>query len=202
MARLDRPRARHAEHVALAAGQALEARGRGRAGLAAPGARSHPAGDDAGDGRVEVDLAAMRGPDRRGQVVRLGILEQEAARAGLDRGRDALLLDEARDGDDLDGRVAGLELGRGGDPVETGHDEVHDDDVGEQRRRRLERRDAVGGLADDLEVIVQVEEVAHAAADHGMVVDDQDTDPGAHALAADRRRRSVGPPRSPGPYRS
>ena len=82
------------------------------------------------------------------------------------------------------GRVTGLELDRGGDPVETGHDEVHHDHVGEQRRRCLERRDAVGGLADDLEVVVQVEEVAHAAADHGVVVDDQDTDPAAHALAA------------------
>ena len=49
--------------------------------------------------------------------------------------------------------------------------------------RRLERGDAVGGLPDDLEVVVQVEEVAHAAADHGMVVDDEDADPGGPRLA-------------------
>ena len=35
---------------------------------------------------------------------------------------------------------------------------------------------AVGRLADDLEIVVQVEEVAHPAADHRVVVDDQDAD--------------------------
>src|SRR5439155_1452473 len=111
----------------------------------APGARPYPAGDDAGDRRVEIHVVAMRGPDRGRQVVRLGILEQEPARTGLDRGRDAILLDEVRDGDDLDCWVVGLELGGGGDPVEVGHDEVYDDDVGVQRRRRVERGDGIGG---------------------------------------------------------
>ena len=48
---------------------------------------------------------------------------------------------------------------------------------GASRGGRLERRHAVGGLADDLEVVVQLEEVAHPAADHRVVVDEQDADP-------------------------
>ena len=49
---------------------------------------------------------------------------------------------------------------------------------GSERRRGLERAVAVGRLADDLEIVVQVEEIAHAAADHRVVVDDQDADRG------------------------
>ena len=57
----------------------------------------------------------------------------------------------------------GLELGGRGDAVEPGHQQVHDDDVGEQRSAAASSAAvAVGGLADDLEVVVQVEEVAHA----------------------------------------
>ena len=72
------------------------------------------------------------------------------------RGGDPVLLDEAGDGDDLDLRVARLDLGRRGDAVETGHQR------GPSRRRPgagrvdlVERRDAVRRLADDLEVVVQ-----------------------------------------------
>ena len=63
---------------------------------------------------------------------------------------------------------------------------------GEQRRRGVQRRLAVGRLADDLEIVVQVEEVAHPAPDHGVVVDDQDPDPVGHGLDAAGRRGRPG----------
>ena len=73
---------------------------------ASPRAAAHPSGHDPGHGRVEVDLAG-RGPSGwPGQVVGLGVLEQEAAGPRLDGGGDPVLLDEAGDRDDLDRRVA------------------------------------------------------------------------------------------------
>ena len=97
-----------AQDLPLAGGQRGQASPTRRRAAPAGDRRAvaHPPGDDPGDGRVEVDLAGRRGPDRRGQVVRLGVLEQEPRRAGLDRGDDACLLDEARERDDLDRRVA------------------------------------------------------------------------------------------------
>ena len=56
----------------------------------------------------------------------------------------------------------------------------------------------VAGLADDLEVVVQLEEVAHAAPDHRVVVDEQDADPVAGSTALTTRIRLVGR-RWPGP---
>ena len=61
-------------------------------------------------------------------------------------------------------------------PSMTGHQQVHHDDIGAERLDGIERREAVGRFTDDLEVVVQVEEVAHAAPDHGVVVDDEDAD--------------------------
>ena len=69
---------------------------------ASGGRRSRPRPDRGGPRRHAAARIAA------GQVVRLGVLEQEAARAGLERGRDPVLLDEARDRDDLDRRVAAL----------------------------------------------------------------------------------------------
>ena len=81
---------------------------------------------------------------------------------------------------------------RGGrlDAVDDRHQQVHDDDIGPQLGDEGDRRRAVGGLADDLEVVVQAEEVAHAAADHRVVVDEDEAD-----RASWRRpgRRSPGP---------
>ena len=135
-----------------------------------------------------MDLAGHRRTDRGREVVGLGVLEQEAARAGLDRGGDAVLVDEAREGDDLDRGVPGLDLGRGGDPVHLGHQQVHDHDVRCQFGGRRQRRQPVGRLADDLEVVVERQEVAHAATDHRVVVDEQDPDPIGHRSMVHRAR--------------
>src|SRR5580765_2540672 len=45
-----------------------------------------PSGKDSGGCRVEGDLVVVGRPDRRGDVVGVGILEDKAARSGLERG--------------------------------------------------------------------------------------------------------------------
>ena len=57
---------------------------------------------------------------------------------------------------------AALMRGRRRDPVDAGHQQVHHDDVGPELGGRARRPGAVVGLADDLDVVVQLEEVAHA----------------------------------------
>ncbi len=74
------------------------------------------------------------------------------------------------------------------DPVELGHADVHQDDVGLQPLGLLDRVEAVGGLADDLEVILGVEDHAEPGADERLVVSDQQ----AHAQTRLNSRTSVG----------
>ena len=70
------------QDVALARGQLSDARPRPAASaVPRPPPARMPPGDDPGHRRIEVDLAGAGRPDRAGQVVRLGVLEQEAARA-------------------------------------------------------------------------------------------------------------------------
>ena len=142
----------------------------------AAGLVAHASRDDPRDDRIEVHFARRRSPDRRGQLVRLGVLEQEARRAGFEGRHDARLLDEAGDRDDLDVRVRGLDPHRRVDAVDARHHEVHDDDIGSQAGGLFDRPGAVRGLADDLEIVMQRQEIAHAPPDHGVVVDEQDAD--------------------------
>src|SRR6478735_1520696 len=137
---------------------------------------SHPSGDDPGDGGVEDHLPGVGGPDRSGEVVRFGVLEEKAARAGFDRGGDAILLDKAGDGHDFDLGMSLLDLGGCGDAVHPGHQEIHHDHIGEERVDLVERSETVRRFTDDFEIVVQPEEIAHAATDHRVVVDDQDAD--------------------------
>ena len=58
-----------------------------------------------------MDLVVVGRPDRGRDVVRLGVLEDEPARAGLEGGEDLLLLDERGQRDDLDAGWAGLDRG-------------------------------------------------------------------------------------------
>jgi hypothetical protein len=67
------------------------------------------------------------------------------------------------------------------DPVQAGHAQVHEDDVGRQLHGEGRRLVAVGGGADDLHPGQQAEQHHQAFAHHPLVVGDQDADPPAHA---------------------
>ena len=73
------------------------------------------------------------------------------------------------------------------DAVQARHDEVHEHDVGLQGGDGVERGLAVGRLADDLDVVLQLEERPQALAHDRVVVDDEDAD------HAGTRRRTVVP---------
>ncbi len=60
--------------------------------------------------------------------------------------------------------------------VDVGHPQVEQHHVGPQPLDRLERRLAAFGFADQLEAVVEPDRAAHAASEHGTVVDDQDAD--------------------------
>ena len=108
-------------------------------------ALAHALGQQPRDGRVEVDLAGVRGPDGRGHLLGLGVLEEVARRARLEGRRDLLLLDERGHRDDLGLGPLGLDPADGGDAVHVRHQQVHQHDVrlepaGHRPRPRSRRR--------------------------------------------------------------
>ncbi len=62
------------------------------------------------------------------------------------------------------------------DPVELGHADVHQHDVGLQVPGLRDRVEAVGGLADDLQIVLGVEDHAEPGAHERLVVGDQQAD--------------------------
>ena len=185
---------------------------------------SSPLGGSAGDGRVVGELGDQPPGDGRGQqrVARgddadaggqlLGrdVLEQEAAGARPQRLVDVLVEVEGREHEDADATV-GRRVAAARDPpgrldaVELGHADVHQDDVRRQASGLVDRLAPVRGLADDLEVLLGVEDHAEARADERLVVGDEDAD--AHAGSASAaptgsRARTVKPPPGRGPASS
>jgi hypothetical protein len=94
---------------------------------------------------------------------------------------------EGSEHDDLR-RVASVREQAAGrlDPVEVGHANVQQDDVGTQVLRLSDRGRAVGGLADDLDVRFRVEDHPEAGADERLVVDNEDADLGLACFGARR----------------
>jgi hypothetical protein len=76
------------------------------------GPRAHALGEDPRGSGIEMDLVVVGRPDRGRDVIRLGVLEDEPAGTGLERGEDLLLLDERGQRDDLDRRLGRLDPGR------------------------------------------------------------------------------------------
>ena len=74
------------------------------------------------------------------------------------------------------------------DAVELGHADVHQDDVRLEPPGLGDRLDAVRRLADDLDVLLRLEDHAEARPDERLVVDDQDAE--AHSGATGSRARS------------
>ena len=66
--------------------------------------------------------------------------------------------------------------GDGGEAVHHGHDEVHQDDIRLQLAGHVDGLLAVGGLPNDLQVLVVFEEHAESLAHDFMVIGKQDAD--------------------------
>ena len=144
------------------------------------------------DGR-EQRLAAGDDADARGELLGRDVLEQEAAGARAQRLVDVLVEVEGGEHQHARRRVvlARVDDAAGRlDAVELGHADVHQHDVGLQPPRHLDRLQAVDGLADDLEVVLGVEDHLEPRAHERLVVGDQDAD--AHAVTSSALLRGGG----------
>jgi len=141
--------------------------------------------------------------DRGDQLLGRSVFEQEAARARSQRLVDVFVEVERRQ-DQHRGRALSVSEDPTGrlEPVQVGHLDVHQDDVGTSPARELDGVATVDRLADDVEVGLQLEDRAKARAHERLVVGDQHGDrhrrdatgcrrPRHHAAEA-RRDRSRG----------
>ncbi len=128
-------------------------------------------------GGGEEGLALLDGADGCHQVgVGLG-LQDVARSAGLERLEQVALVVVHRKDQDRDlGRLL-ADLARGLQAGELGHLHVEDREVGALADREVAGLGAVGGLADDLDVRLALEQHANARADDSVVIGDHD----AHA---------------------
>ena len=117
------PSASSSEHLALPVGEAV-----------LPGGRAC-AEEGAGGLGIERDVTGGRRTDCAGELLRLGVLEEVAGRAGVERTKDPLAVGERREHDDRDSRLALLDPTCRLDPVQHGHLDVHQDDVRHEVRR-------------------------------------------------------------------
>src|SRR5918994_2920179 len=150
----------------------------------------------ASDARREQRVAARDDPDGVAQVVGLDVLEQEAARAGVERLEHILV--EVEGGQHDHAHIS--ELAVGGDPacgleaVNDRHADVHENDVWAVRAHPLDGLGAGRGLAAHLDVVGALEQHPEARADERLVVGEQDSDAHAEALGVGSRACTRMPP--------
>ena len=190
------PRRDKPDYVALPLAQAARgASGRGGGGRAA----AEVFDQAAGDGRGEQRLAGADRADGAGQLLAGGVLEQEAAGSGLHGVVDVLVEVEGGQHEDLGPAAASGKLGGCLDAVESGHADVHQDDVRVQAACLCECLAAVAGFARDAEIWFGFHQHAQALADQVLVVGDQHADHGGSPIGS--QAQTVNPPPGRGPAR-
>jgi hypothetical protein len=112
---------------------------------------------------------------------------------------DVLVEVEGREDEDPRGHAVADEPARRRDPVERGHANVHQGNVGPQASDCGDRLLAVRGLADDLDVVLTLEQGAKAGANHPLIIGDNDADRHDDAASRNGRRAHT---RKPPPGRS
>ena len=114
-------------------------------------------------------------PDGVDELVGLAVLQQEPARAGAQPGEHVVVAIERREDDDPRRPGAARDDAPGRlDPVHARHLHVHEHDVWPGARDHLERLLAVGGLPDDLDVVLDREHQLETRAHEPLVVDEHD----------------------------
>src|SRR5512132_243054 len=160
------------EHLALALRQIVECSGGRRRLRPARELTDQPPGDR----WRQKGIAGGDDPYRRHQLLRRSVLQKEPAGAGAERIVNVLVEIERREDQDLGGPVLGGDPTRRLDAVHRGHPHVHHDDVGTLPGERTYRVGAVDRLADDLDVLLGVEDQAEPAAHQRLIVGDHDPD--------------------------
>ena len=146
----------------------------------------------AGGPRVQRRLAAADRPDAGEQVLGVGVLEQVADRAGVERRDDPLAVGERRQHQHLGAELLGDDPPGRLDAVDAGHLQVH-----HARRRAAPRATtatrlrAVGGLPTTSMSSAPHEQLRQPGADDGVVVDEHHPDRSARVIASTSRRTVV-----------
>ncbi len=169
--RVGQPARHQLQHLDLAVGQRVQ--GVRHRLLAGRQMRGVLVQQPARDARGEHRLTGGHHTDRLHQLVGRGVLEQEAARPGLQRLHHVLVEVERRQHQDLRRPVplrAG-DLAGGLHPVHPRHTDVHQDHVGLQRPYLVQGLKAVTGLADDREVLLGLQNHPEPGAQQRLVVD-------------------------------
>ena len=136
--------------------------------------------------------------DRGDEVLVRQALDQVPVGAGAQADHPQLGILRAGQQDDLTSGARAGDRARGGDPVHPDHDDVHQHDVGAEVHGEVDGVAAVVGLGDDDDPGV-LQRRAHAAAEHRVVVGDDDarrsrphgSAPGLELIGAVCRRRRL-----------
>ena len=134
--------------------------------------RSCHGGEGRNGGEDRRGETTRRPADRVQQLTRWRVLEDEACGAAAERG----VADAGVEGEEDDARVGelGAEAARDLEAGQLGHRVVEEDQVRAQLDGLRHRLDAIRGLADDLEVRLELEHGADALAYGEVIVRDQD----------------------------
>ena len=163
------------QNLALAIGQAAQI-GRTGAGRRARG--DERLDQPARDGRLDKRIAGGDDPNRRNDLVRLGIFQQKAARAGRKGVVDVFVQVERRQDKHLHvaERRVRADCARRLDAVRARHADVHEHNVGTQTVRQRCGLVAIARLADHLDTVVRRQDQAEPAAHKVLVVGDEHAD--------------------------
>ena len=121
------------------------------------------------------------------------LFEQVAAGAGVECAAQIAGAGEGGEDDDAGAGLGELEVGGEFEAGLLGHFDVGDDDVGREIAGELEGLAAVGGLGDDGDVGLEIEEGGERSAEHGLIFGEEDADRrgGGHEAAGSRSGSSM-----------
>ena len=181
------PAGRECEDLPLAVGQGGEL---GRHGF---GSLSEVLEELTGRGCGDHAGSGVHGADRCEQELRVGILEQEAARTLPNRPGRRLVEVERRQHDDPRRVGPSEDLGGRRETVHHRHPDVHQHDIRPGAGHEIDRLASVPRLADDIEVGLRREQHAHAGAEQRLIVDEDDSDHATSPIGSDARTTNCTP---------
>ena len=153
---------------------------RGRVDRAVLGRRRELVDQPPGDARRDERVAARGVPDRAQQIDGLGVLQEEPGGAGADRLEHVLVEVERGEHHDVHGRRAtgsATIVRVAARPSTLGIRMSITTTSGSSCAGELDRGRAVVGLADDLDVVLGVEQHPQTGPEQRLVVGEHDTDP-------------------------
>src|SRR5699024_7428144 len=135
-----------------------------------------PFDDSAGDLGGQQPITGGQGGHRIDELLSLGSFEQESAGPGGQGAEEEVIAVEGREHEHGSGRAPPNDLRSRFEAVHDRHLHIHADDIRGQFERPVDGDLAVLGLTDDGDAVLALEDRAEAGADHGLVVDEEDSD--------------------------